>query len=288
MAAGRGYAGTGYGGGLPAGFDPGSGGRPALGAEPRATRRSPAATASGGGGGGGGGPGSGTQYSDGLTGLMAVNLIRAHREELIQASTGKLDHMVIDVVGSLFDQILSDSRVPPQMARADRAPAVAGAARRPQRLDASSRRGATRCAASSTASPRSPAPSTTSTTARARIPDARARAGARDRRRRLRPDRALRRQARRARELHRRADRRARSSSSRRRGRHARRKESELRLQQRYMLQLQSALGPLPLPTYLREFLAAGLEPGAGAGGAARRRRLRSRRGATGGSAPTW
>lgn len=48
---------------------------------------------------------------------MAVNLIRAHREELIQASTGKLDHMVIDVVGSLFDQILSDTRVPPQMAR---------------------------------------------------------------------------------------------------------------------------------------------------------------------------
>ena len=61
--------------------------------------------------------GSGGQYNDGLTGLMAVNLIRAHREELIQASTGKLDHMVIDVVGSLFDQILSDSRVPPQMAR---------------------------------------------------------------------------------------------------------------------------------------------------------------------------
>ncbi len=48
---------------------------------------------------------------------MAVNLIRAHREELIQASTGKLDHMVIDVVGSLFDQILSDTRVPTQMAR---------------------------------------------------------------------------------------------------------------------------------------------------------------------------
>jgi len=52
-----------------------------------------------------------------LTGLMAVNLIRAHREELLQASPGKLDHMVIDVVGSLFDQILSDNRVPPQMAR---------------------------------------------------------------------------------------------------------------------------------------------------------------------------
>ena len=50
-------------------------------------------------------------------GLMAVNLIKAHREELMQASTGKLDHMVIEVVGSLFDQILSDARVPPQMAR---------------------------------------------------------------------------------------------------------------------------------------------------------------------------
>ncbi|MEO8060245.1 MAG: DUF1631 family protein [Burkholderiales bacterium] len=56
-------------------------------------------------------------YDEGLAGMMAVNLIRAHREELVQASTGKLDHMVIDVVGSLFDQILSDTRVPPQMAR---------------------------------------------------------------------------------------------------------------------------------------------------------------------------
>lgn len=58
-----------------------------------------------------------TGYGENLTGLMAVNLIRAHREELMQASSGKLDHMVIDVVGSLFDQILSDPRVPPQMAR---------------------------------------------------------------------------------------------------------------------------------------------------------------------------
>jgi hypothetical protein len=66
---------------------------------------------------GAGGPLGGASYSEGLTGLMAVNLIRAHREELVQASTGKLDHMVIDVVGSLFDQILSDPRVPPQMAR---------------------------------------------------------------------------------------------------------------------------------------------------------------------------
>lgn len=55
--------------------------------------------------------------ADGLTHLAAVNLIRAHRDELMQASGGQLDHMVIDVVGSLFDQILSDSRVPPQMAR---------------------------------------------------------------------------------------------------------------------------------------------------------------------------
>ena len=63
------------------------------------------------------GAGQASNFSEGLTGLMAVNLIRAHREELKQASSGKLDHMVIDVVGSLFDQILSDPRVPPQMAR---------------------------------------------------------------------------------------------------------------------------------------------------------------------------
>jgi Protein of unknown function (DUF1631) len=54
---------------------------------------------------------------DAVTGLMAVNLIHAHREELKQATGGKLDHMVIDVVGGLFDQILSDSRVSPHMAR---------------------------------------------------------------------------------------------------------------------------------------------------------------------------
>ncbi|MEO7152471.1 MAG: DUF1631 family protein, partial [Burkholderiaceae bacterium] len=58
-----------------------------------------------------------TNFAESDVGMMAVNLIRAHREELLQASPGKLDHMVIDVVGSLFDQILSDSRVPPQMAR---------------------------------------------------------------------------------------------------------------------------------------------------------------------------
>jgi hypothetical protein len=59
----------------------------------------------------------GGSFGDMASGLMAANLIRTHREELRQASTGTLDHMVIDVVGSLFDQILSDPRVPPQMAR---------------------------------------------------------------------------------------------------------------------------------------------------------------------------
>lgn len=48
---------------------------------------------------------------------VAPNLIRTHREALRQASNGSLDHMVIDVIGSLFDQILSDPKVPPQMAR---------------------------------------------------------------------------------------------------------------------------------------------------------------------------
>lgn len=49
--------------------------------------------------------------------LVAPNMIVAHRDELRQASSGALDHMVIDVVGSLFDQILADPKVPPQMAR---------------------------------------------------------------------------------------------------------------------------------------------------------------------------
>ncbi|MCH8179788.1 MAG: DUF1631 family protein [Proteobacteria bacterium] len=50
--------------------------------------------------------------------MMAVNLIRAHREELIQATGGAaLDQMVIDIVAALFDQVLSDPKVAPQMAR---------------------------------------------------------------------------------------------------------------------------------------------------------------------------
>ena len=48
---------------------------------------------------------------------VAPNLIRTHRDALRDASNGSLDHMVIDVIGSLFDQILSDPKVPPQMAR---------------------------------------------------------------------------------------------------------------------------------------------------------------------------
>lgn len=60
---------------------------------------------------------AGAPIGDATAGLMAANVIRAHRDELRQASSGALDHMVIDVVGSLFDQILSDPKVPPQMAR---------------------------------------------------------------------------------------------------------------------------------------------------------------------------
>lgn len=90
----------------------------------------------GGGGGSGGGGSSGGASSRGAGGgwdeggaagyssgfatsgnAPAPNLIYAHRDALRQASTGRLDHMVIDVVGSLFEQILSDPKVPPQMAR---------------------------------------------------------------------------------------------------------------------------------------------------------------------------
>ncbi len=45
------------------------------------------------------------------------NLIHAHREELIHTARGSMDHMVIDIIASLFDQILSDPKVPPQIAR---------------------------------------------------------------------------------------------------------------------------------------------------------------------------
>ncbi|MBI3155396.1 MAG: DUF1631 family protein [Burkholderiales bacterium] len=56
-------------------------------------------------------------WDTGASAPMPPNLIRAHRDQLRQAAGGTLDHMVIDVVGSLFDQILSDPKVAPQMAR---------------------------------------------------------------------------------------------------------------------------------------------------------------------------
>ncbi len=50
--------------------------------------------------------------------MMAVNMIRAHRDELVSASGGAaLDQMVIDIVAALFDQVLSDPKVSPHMAR---------------------------------------------------------------------------------------------------------------------------------------------------------------------------
>ncbi|MCE9657314.1 MAG: DUF1631 domain-containing protein [Burkholderiales bacterium] len=49
--------------------------------------------------------------------LPPTNLIRAHHDELVQAASGEVDHMVIEVVASLFDQILADARVPPEIAR---------------------------------------------------------------------------------------------------------------------------------------------------------------------------
>jgi hypothetical protein len=62
--------------------------------------------------------GGGLQGAGGVTGLAGLpNLILANREELRRSATGALDHMVIDVVASLFDQILADPKIPPQMAR---------------------------------------------------------------------------------------------------------------------------------------------------------------------------
>ncbi|MBI5335899.1 MAG: DUF1631 family protein [Burkholderiales bacterium] len=63
------------------------------------------------------GPMTGAVGLGAIGGLMAVNLIRQHRDELMRASSGALDHMVIDIVAALFDQVLSDPKVPPQMAR---------------------------------------------------------------------------------------------------------------------------------------------------------------------------
>ncbi|RZI80719.1 MAG: DUF1631 family protein, partial [Rubrivivax sp.] len=63
--------------------------------------------------------GDGAGMAGGFAGpMMAVNMIRAHRDELVRASGGAaLDQMVIDIVAALFDQVLSDPKVSPQMAR---------------------------------------------------------------------------------------------------------------------------------------------------------------------------
>lgn len=65
-------------------------------------------------GGGLSGVGGGTDFD---FAAPLPNLIHLHRDELRQASRGTLDHMVIDVIGFLFDQILADPKLPPQMAR---------------------------------------------------------------------------------------------------------------------------------------------------------------------------
>lgn len=49
--------------------------------------------------------------------MLPPNLIHLHRDELRQAASGSLDHMVIDVVAGLFDQILADAKLPPLMAQ---------------------------------------------------------------------------------------------------------------------------------------------------------------------------
>lgn len=57
------------------------------------------------------------QVAPGGISEVAENLIRSHREDLVRFSGTPLETLIIDVVGVLFDQVLSDSRVPPQMAR---------------------------------------------------------------------------------------------------------------------------------------------------------------------------
>ena len=88
----------------------------------------------------------------------------------------------------------------------DRAAATAGAARGARATPRSSRRAATRCAASSTASHRWPSHSTPRQRRRQGVPEAGQGPGAGDRRGRLRPDRAVRAEARRARGVHRRPE----------------------------------------------------------------------------------
>jgi hypothetical protein len=62
------------------------------------------------------GGGNATSY-DTSPQSLSPNVIRAHRHELREASKGAVDHLVIDVIGSLFDAILADPKIPPQLAR---------------------------------------------------------------------------------------------------------------------------------------------------------------------------
>ena len=180
--------------------------------------------------------------------------------------------MVIDVVGSLFDQILSDTRVPPQMARQIarlQLPVLRVALERPDLLLVAPPPGAA-------------------------LRQPHRLAGQRVRGLRQRPGRAFLTGARLVQEIvegdfdqidstrklavleHFIAEQTEGAASSRRR-RRARQKETELRLQQRYTQQLQGALAPMPAAGVPARLPAAGLEPGAGARGAARRRRFRPR-----------
>lgn len=65
-----------------------------------------------------GGLGAGPATGSGAGTVAALpNLIQAHRAALRDLATGALDHLVIDLVAGLFDQILSDSQVPPPYVR---------------------------------------------------------------------------------------------------------------------------------------------------------------------------
>jgi hypothetical protein len=204
-----------------------------------------------------------------LTGLMAVNLIRAHREELVAGSTGKArSHGDRRRSAACSDQILLRLQGAAADGAPDRAAAAAGAARRAGRLDL------LLVAAPSGAPLRQP-----HRVARLRVrrfddgPASNSSTACRSWCRRSSKATSTRstctRQADRARELHRRADRAERQDSGA--ATVLETKESELRIQQRYMLQLQrrSARSRCRLPARLR---SPGLEPGAGARGAARRR----------------
>lgn len=103
--------------GAPSGWSPATGPRPA------------AAASRAGSVPGGGGPGEDAAWgsvseaglalagSDVLAGAPIPNLIHAHRDELQRAARNSVDQLVIDVIATLFDQILADAKVPPQVAR---------------------------------------------------------------------------------------------------------------------------------------------------------------------------